>query len=71
MTVQYNRRDARKDSVLTADELKQKVMHEFENKGILVIDDDHSKYALAIEKRRSFVSAEYKTVKFQEPPKAP
>jgi hypothetical protein len=71
MTVQYNRRDARKDSVLTADELKQKVMHEFENKGILVNDDDHSKHALAIEKRRSFVSAEYKTVKFQEPPKAP
>ena len=38
--VQYNRREARKDSVLTADELKQKILHEFENKGVFVSNED-------------------------------
>jgi hypothetical protein len=55
MIIEYNRRDARKDSVLTADELKQKVMHEYENRAIFVMDSDHSKNDLAIEKRRSIV----------------
>ena len=61
--VQYNRREARKDLALTADELKQKLMHEFQNKGLFLSDDDHSENALAIEKRRSIVT------KFSEPAK--
>jgi WD repeat-containing protein 35 len=65
MIIEYNRRDARKDSVLTADELKQKVMHEYENRAIFVMDSDHSKNDLAIEKRRSIVKRD-KTVTFQE-----
>jgi hypothetical protein len=36
MAIDYNRWDARKDSVLDADELKQKIMHEYDDKGILV-----------------------------------
>eukprot|EP00956_Cyclotella_meneghiniana_P024643 scaffold49757_cov82-Cyclotella_meneghiniana.AAC.3 len=65
MIIEYNRRDARKDSILSADELKQKVLHEYENKAVFVIDTDHSKHALAIEKRRSIVSS----VSWQEPTK--
>lgn len=65
MTIEYNRRDARKDSVLTADELKQKILHEFENKAVLLMDKDLSKLDLAIEKRKSLIKSA-KTVKFQE-----
>lgn len=69
MIIEYNRRDARKDSVLTADELKQKIMHEYENKCVFLLDKDHSKHDLAIEKRRSILkTSSGKTVKFQEPP---
>lgn len=56
MMVQYNRREARKDLVLTADELKQKIMHEFENKGLFASSegsDLSSTPMLAIEKRKS------------------
>ncbi|KAL7542407.1 hypothetical protein ACHAXR_013410 [Thalassiosira sp. AJA248-18] len=54
--VQYNRREARKDLVLTADELKQKLMHEFQNKDVFTSDDIHSSIPLlAIEKRNSLV----------------
>lgn len=68
MIIEYNRRDARKDSVLTADELKQKVLHEYENKAVFGIDTDHSKHALAIEKRRSLVQNS-KMVTWHEPAK--
>ena len=68
MMIEYNRRNAKKDSVLTANELKQKVMHEYENKAIFTLDTDHSAYALAIEKRKSMLKTDTKTVKFQEPP---
>mmetsp|Transcript_13783 Transcript_13783/g.29594 ORF Transcript_13783/g.29594 Transcript_13783/m.29594 type:complete len:868 (-) Transcript_13783:1415-4018(-) len=50
--IQYNRREARKEHVLTADELKQKLMHELE-KRIFASEDDHSSTLLAIEKRNS------------------
>lgn len=53
MIVQYNRREARKDSVLTADEIKQKLMHEFTNKGIWTGGEDSTGPMLAIEKRNS------------------
>lgn len=54
MIVQYNRREARKDSVLTADEIKQKLMHEFTNKGIWIGGEGYSTGPmLAIEKRNS------------------
>ncbi|KAL7549921.1 hypothetical protein ACHAWF_013176 [Thalassiosira exigua] len=54
ISVQYNRREARKDMVLTADELKQKILHEFENKGLFKGGDDRSATPLlAIEKRKS------------------
>lgn len=56
MLIQYNRREARKDLVLSADELKQKLMHEFDNRGMFVQDEDYSKNALAIEKRRSLLA---------------
>lgn len=59
MIIEYNRRDARKDFALTADELKQKVLHEYENKGVFLMDNDHSKFDLAIDKRQ-------KTVRFKE-----
>ena len=64
--VQYNRRSARKESVLTAKELKQKIMHEFENKGLFIGEDDHSKNALAIEKRRSITKGP-RSINFDEP----
>jgi len=53
--IQYNRREARKDLVLTADELKQKLMHELE-KRVFASEDDHSSTLLAIEKRNSLMS---------------
>jgi hypothetical protein len=40
MTIQYKRREASLNSVLAADELKQKIMHEFENKGVFRSEDD-------------------------------
>ena len=51
--IQYNRREARKDSVLSAHELKQKLMHEFASKELFVDEvDDYAGTALAIEKRK-------------------
>lgn len=73
MMVQYNRREAKKDSVLTADELKQKIMHEFENKGVFTSSEgvDDSAPLLAIEKRKSIVvGKQHSTVRFEEPPKS-
>ena len=40
VTIGYNRREARKDSVLSADELKQKVFHELEKKSVFVVNAD-------------------------------
>jgi hypothetical protein len=55
--IQYNRREARKDSVLSSHELKQKLMHEFASKQIFVDDkvDEYADLALAIEKRKLIV----------------
>ena len=38
ITIKYNRREARKDSVLTPPELKQKIMHELEKKEVFTDD---------------------------------
>lgn len=38
VTIKYNRREARKDSVLTPPELKQKIMHELEKKEVFTDD---------------------------------
>ena len=54
MTIQYNRREARKEMVLTADELKQKVMCGLE-KGIFQTEGDDNSTMLAIEKRKALV----------------
>jgi hypothetical protein len=67
MVIDYNRRDARKDSVLSADELKQKMMHEYDNKSIFVgADQSLRDYDLAIDKRRSILKTDMKSVKFKE-----
>jgi WD repeat-containing protein 35 len=63
--IEYNRRNARKDCALSAEELKQKVMHELLNKGAFVPEEDHRKYFLAVDKRRPAVKRGVKTVKFQ------
>jgi hypothetical protein len=39
ITIKYNRREARKDSVLTLPELKQKILHELEKKDVFTGDD--------------------------------
>lgn len=58
--IRYNRREARKDSVLSAHELKQKLMHEFATRQIFVDADDDSfaDVALAIDQRRSIVQTQ-------------
>mmetsp|Transcript_26639 Transcript_26639/g.63882 ORF Transcript_26639/g.63882 Transcript_26639/m.63882 type:complete len:860 (-) Transcript_26639:253-2832(-) len=57
ITMHYNRREAKKDLVLSADELKQKLMHEFENKGIFATGkEEDTSTLLAIEKRKSIDS---------------
>jgi len=38
ITIKYNRREARKDSVLTLPELKQKILHELEKKEVFIGD---------------------------------
>ena len=69
ITIQYNRREATKESVLTPNELKQKLMHEFENKrvftgtynhaaAVLSIVKDLEKKPLVAEKRVNFVEPE-------------
>ena len=69
ITIQYNRREAKKDSVLTPNELKQKLMHEFENKLVFTGTYNHAaavsavimdleKRPLVVEKRVNFVEPE-------------
>jgi hypothetical protein len=53
--VQYNRREARKDSVLSAHELKQKLMHELGSKNIFVEEDEAIIPPTAMEKRKSML----------------
>lgn len=38
ITIKYNRREAKKDSVLTPPELKQKIFHELEKKEVFTCD---------------------------------
>lgn len=55
--IQYNRREARKDSVLSSHELKQKLMHELASKELFVEEvDAYADFALAIEKRKQFIN---------------
>ena len=65
IVIDYNRRDAWKDCAFSAEDLKQKVMHEFQNKGAFVPEEDHRKSYLAVDKRRPAVKRGVKTVKFQ------
>jgi hypothetical protein len=48
LAIDYNRWDARKDSVLDTDELKQKIMHEYDDKGILVVDANESLFIVPV-----------------------
>ena len=51
--IQYNRREARKDSVMSSSELKQKLLYEFASKQVFVTEvDEYANFALAIEKRK-------------------
>jgi len=63
--IQYNRREARKDCVLSADELKQKLFYELEKKGIFVENKVHGRTLLARD-RRSKIGVENKAVSWQE-----
>ena len=67
--IQYNRREARKDCVLSADELKQKLFYELEKKGIFVENKVHDRGStlLARDRRRKIgVEKENKAVSWQE-----
>jgi len=48
ITIQYIRREAKKDSILTPNELKQKLMHEFENKLVFTGAYNHAAAVLAV-----------------------
>ena len=65
--IQYNRREARKDSVLSPDELKQKLFYELEKKGIFVENKVHDGGSTLLARdRRSKIGVENKAVSWQE-----
>ena len=78
ITIQYRRREARMDSVLSADELKQKVMHEFENKGVFRSEDDQITSLLPLaresvvdlERRKRSILHRARAVRFDESTKS-
>lgn len=79
ISIQYKRREARINSVLTADELKQKIMHEFENKGVFRSEsDDHNASLLAmarvstvdLEKKKRSILHRSRAVRFDESTKS-
>ena len=71
ITIQYNRREAKKDLVLSAHELKQKLMHSLQKKDIFTDEDNGGQSSLlAREKRDSLLNKKAVTWK-DEPTKPP
>ena len=72
MSIQYNRREAKKDLVLSADELKQKLMHSLQKKDIFKEEDSggQSSLQLARERRDSLLKNAKEVTWKDEPKKA-
>ena len=72
MSIQYNRREAKKDLVLSADELKQKLMHSLQKKDIFKEEDSggQSSLLLARERRDSLLKNAKEVTWKDEPKKA-
>ncbi len=74
ISVQYKRREASLNSALTADELKQKIMHEFENKGVFRSEDDQISSVIPLardslvdlERRKRSILHRARAVRFDE-----